>query len=119
MSMTAQHESKCMRCKKSIKPGDTISKKYDHWCSDESCVNTPTGSKPKESSATVSAPKDKPLYQQVHKEVWEFALDQAHVINKDDPANKTGTIILAQVIYKKCMDFNIHMKGNKTTETSN
>ena len=115
MSLASKYAGKCKTCGTSWNVGDQILKKYDwkDWCSNVNCTqasNLPqqtqqpqTQQQTKIQTETTSTAK----YATLHTEIWNFAVAEATKVYPDE-AGRTARMILAQVFYKKCMDYTIH-----------
>ncbi len=125
MSLPAQFNQTCKVCGTQIKKGDGIYKVNGHWCSDPACGSAAQEGPGARTAERTDAPQAKTGndaavatattattaagYAKVHDEAWAFALGRAKGVwpgSDSDSARQRS--ILAQVFYKKCMDWEIH-----------
>ena len=117
MSLPAQFDQTCRVCGIQIRKGDGIYKVNGHWCSDPACGSAAQegpGARTEKAdalaaragrNATATAAAE---YATIHDEAWAFALDRAKGIwPGSDSDSLRQRSILAQVFYKKCMDWKI------------
>lgn len=111
----AKFDGNCKKCGAKWKTGDKIYKiNQQYWCSNGACP-TPV---------ETEQPPINGNYKDVHDEVWAFAIEEARkiypVVWKGVPGNEAGVpekridinlrerMIVAEVFYKKLMDWHIH-----------
>ena len=118
--MQSKYKSKCKVCGLDILPGDIIYKFNNHWCKNEICAKGNSKSTTLDSTIPAAPKVSTPGYQQLERKVWDYALLRSKEIHTDlTPHTDRDVMIVAQVIYKKCMDYEIHKGVDKMLDDFN